>query len=156
MGSHDVERGEVGETRSLLAEREDKPDDVSKSGDIDPDVIIPDEIAFPLVLSSHLLLVTAAVSLSYAIIFRWDILYGTFATAFVLYITSVAHWSRPRFSSMIRICDYFAVFLALAYGSFVACTLSMTYILVWFIGIGIVGVIFATNEVSPTMPFHSV
>ena len=117
-----------------------------KGDDNDEDVIIPDDIAFPLVISSHLLLVTATVALVYAILYEWDLAYGVFATDFVLYLTSVVHWRRPRFSSIARRLDYVAVFAALGFGSYVATTLNLTFILIWFIGLFIVGCIFITNE----------
>ena len=37
----------------------------------DPDSIIPPSISWPLVVSSHLLLVTAIVALCYAILYQW-------------------------------------------------------------------------------------
>jgi hypothetical protein len=37
----------------------------------DPDIIIPPSISWPLVVSSHLLLVTAIVALCYAIVYKW-------------------------------------------------------------------------------------
>jgi hypothetical protein len=73
-------------------------------------------------------------------------LYGIFAVLFVVYITSVWHWHNPRFSSIARKADYIAVFSAIVFGSYVATTLTLTLILVWFIGLTIVGLIFAINE----------
>lgn len=118
----------------------------TEGSDNDEDVIIPDEIAFPLVVSSHLLLVTAVVALVYAILYQWTLVYGVFATAFFLYLTSVYHWRQPRFSSIARRLDYIAVFAALTFGSYVATTLTSTFILIWFVGLAIVGIIFTTNE----------
>ena len=73
-------------------------------------------------------------------------MYGIFAVLFVVYITSVWHWHNPRFSSIARKADYIAVFSAIVFGSYVATTLTLTLILVWFIGLTIVGLIFAVNE----------
>ena len=73
-------------------------------------------------------------------------MYGIFAVLLLVYITSVWHWHNPRFSSIARKADYIAVFSAIVFGSYVATTLTLTLILVWFIGLGIIGIIFATNE----------
>ena len=73
-------------------------------------------------------------------------MYGIFAVLFVVYITSVWHWHNPRFSSIARKADYIAVFSAIVFGSYVATTLTLTLILVWFIGLVIIGIIFAINE----------
>jgi len=73
-------------------------------------------------------------------------MYGIFAVLFIVYTTSVWHWHHPRFSSTARKADYIAVFSAIVFGSYVATTLTLTLILVWFIGLGIIGIIFATNE----------
>lgn len=113
----------------------------------DDDVIIPDKIAFPLVISSHLLLVTAVV----AIIFQH---YGIFAVIFAVYLTSIWHWSKPRFSRIARYADYIAVFTAVIYGSYVAAHLSMKYYLIWFCGLGLISIIFITNEVSKMERSH--
>ena len=73
-------------------------------------------------------------------------MYGIFAVVFLVYITSVWHWHNPRFSSLARKADYIAVFSAIAFGSYVATTLTTTLILVWFIGLSVVAIIFAINE----------
>jgi len=84
----------------------------------DPDVIIPDGVARPLVVSAHLLLVTAGIS-----VFR-DSRYDLAGVLIAVYITSILHWSAPRFSSYSRRADYLAVFAAIAYGTFVSFTLA--------------------------------
>ena len=109
--------------------------------DDDSDIVIPDRIALPLVFSSHLLLVTSIVSIRYK-----D--YGIFAVTLFLYFTSVFYWHKPRFSRKARILDYFAVFVAIAYGSYYASTLSSKYTIIWFCGLIFIGIIFVTNEVS--------
>jgi len=114
--------------------------------DDEGDKIVPDGYQLPLVLSSQLLLVTALVALVYAVEYDWLLLYGVFATVLILYVTSVWHWSRPRFSSLARKCDYIAVFSTLVYGSYLATTLPEEYVLVWFVGLAAVAVCFGINE----------
>lgn len=105
----------------------------------DKDVIIPDKIAFPLFISSHLLLVTSILCASYHM---WTF----FVVLFVVYLTSINHWRAPRFSSWARRLDYVAVFTSIAYGSYYATTLSISNTLIWFIGIFFVAIIFSCNE----------
>lgn len=112
----------------------------------DPDIIIPKRLSVYLVYSAHLLLVTSALSLAYAIKFHWTVLFGVAALCFFLYGTSIWHWREPRFSSLVRRLDYCAVFGSLALASYVATTLSGTWIILWFVGLGTIGTIFATNE----------
>ena len=105
------------------------------------DVIIPDHLARPLVISSHLLLISAIIGLIYK-------RYGLFIVLILVYGTSVWHWYKPRFTRIARYMDYIAVFTAIVYGSYVASSLETIYIYIWFGGLGIIGVIFITNEVS--------
>ena len=106
----------------------------------DPDVIIPDRLALPLLVSSHLLLVTSIVSIVYG-------RYVLSAVVFFVYVTSVLHWREPRFSSWFRILDYIAVATSVGYGCYVATTLQRPYELAWFIGLScVVAPIFITNE----------
>ena len=109
--------------------------------DPDPDVIIPDDIARPLVASSFLLLITAVVS-----IIRQE--YGLAAATAALCVTSVCHWYRPRFSGWRRPADYLAVATVLTYGSVLTITRARSgaWIGVWFGGLACVGVIFVWNE----------
>lgn len=107
----------------------------------DPDVIIPDATARPLVVSAHLFLAIAVLAACYG-------RYGLCAVLGFLYITSVWHWHKPRFSSWARVFDYTAVFSSIAYASYVASTLSMTLMLVWFCGLAFIAVIFTVNEYS--------
>jgi len=95
----------------------------------DPDVIIPDKISRPLVISAHLLLVTAGVS-----VFR-DKRYDLASVLLAVYITSIFHWSAPRFSSISRRADYLAVCTAVSYGTYVSTTLELELTLVWCIGV---------------------
>lgn len=107
----------------------------------DPEVIIPDVIARPLVISSHLLLVTAIV----AAIYQFWVL---FAVNMFVYITSVLHWRRPRFSSLERKFDYIAVLTNIIYGTIFSLSLNTPiYKIVWFVGLFVIGLIFCVNEV---------
>ena len=107
----------------------------------DPDVIIPDEIARPLVVSSFLMLITAVSAALHAE-------YGLTVVSSGLFVTSIVHWIKPRFSGWRRPADYLAVVTALGYGSFLAATRARTteWTCVWFSGLGVVGVIFVWNE----------
>lgn len=109
----------------------------------DADVIIPDKIARPLVYSATLLFVNAIVAISF-------LNYGLFAVLMFVYITSLFHWSKPRFSAIARRVDYFAVFVAVLYGSIYAIVIikKLKYLLMWFIGLSVISVIFICNEVS--------
>lgn len=130
-----------GEQEKLLAAAT-----IGKAEEEDDEAIVPEGFQSPLVLSSQLLLVTSIVALVYAIKYDWSLLYGVFATVLFLYVTSVWHWSKPRFSSLARKVDYFAVFSALVYGSFLATTLPEEYILIWFVGLAGIAVCFCVNE----------
>lgn len=112
----------------------------------DPDVIIPKRLSVYLVYSAHLLLITSSLSLAFAVKYHWTVLFGVAALCFFLYGTSIWHWREPRFSSLVRRLDYLAVFSSLALASYVACTLSATWVIVWFVGLSAIGAIFATNE----------
>ena len=83
--------------------------------DAESDVIIPDKVARPLLVSSNLLLVTAVIALRYNEL-------GIACTSAAVWITSLLHWVAPRFSSPRRYLDYIAVSAALLYGSYVATT----------------------------------
>ena len=107
----------------------------------DPDIIIPVEIARPLVVSSHLLLVTAIVA---AIYHFWILC----AVNLFVYITSVIHWSNPRFSSCERKFDYIAVLSNIIYGTIFALSLkTVEFKIIWFVGLFIIGSLFCINEV---------
>ena len=113
----------------------------------DPDVIIPDNTARPLVFTAHLLLANAILAICFGHT-------GLFIVLLFVYLTSIWHWSKPRFSSLARRVDYFAVFTAVFYGSFyLLYNLRNTlhykyYCIVWFTGLGITTVIFVCNESS--------
>lgn len=63
-----------------------------------------------------------------------------------VWLTSIFHWYKPRFSTIIRRLDFAAVFTALGYGSYFSSKLREQYFLAWIVGIGIVAVIFIGNE----------
>lgn len=112
----------------------------------DPDLIIPTRYSRYLVASASLFMVTALVAITYATRYQWREMYPVFCLSIFLFVTSVWHWHRPRFSTMIRRIDYIAVLSNLIYASYVATTLNKEYMMIWFIGIGVCGAIFATNE----------
>ena len=105
----------------------------------DPDVVIPDNISQILVYSAHLFAVVAVLSYVYG-----QLTLGILST--LLYITSVWHWHKPRFSSIARRADYCAVVSVLVYGSYVAFNFDNEYTVIWFAGIGLIATIFITNE----------
>ena len=108
----------------------------------DSDVVIPDHLCWPLLISSHLLLVTAIVSAVYGF---W-ILFGV--NMFV-YITSILHWRAPRFSTIERKLDYIAVMTNIVYGTIFALSCrTLAYIIIWFVGLFVIGVFFASNETT--------
>lgn len=93
------------------------------------DVIIPDDIARPLVYSSWLLFAT-----SVAAGLRGEA--GLSLVTFLVFVTSILHWSSPRFSSWRRYADYFAVVFAIAFASWLASyrTVSDFWRLLWYYG----------------------
>ena len=105
----------------------------------DSDVIIPDDISSYLVVSAHLLLLNCIVALVYS-------LYVLGALLLCVYLTSIIHWSKPRFSSIWRVIDYIFVAGTIGYGTYLSTTLSVAYMITWLVGLSVVGLIFATNE----------
>jgi hypothetical protein len=143
LNTDDVEVGQVALDMSVA-------DTTTFDQHDDPDVIIPDLIARPLVYSAHLLLINAIVALVFYN-------YGLFAVLLFVYFTSIWHWSAPRFSALARRVDYFAVFVAIFYGSFyVSYNMKqqeseqayLDYLLVWFVGLAVICVVFVCNESS--------
>lgn len=115
----------------------------------DPDVIIPPRYSRWLVVSATLFLVVGAVSAAYAALYHWAHLWICVALSFALWLTSVLHWYKPRFSTYIRRIDYMAVGANLGWASYVAAVdVSTGLAVAWFVGIGVVGVVFALNETS--------
>ena len=115
----------------------------------DPDVIIPPRYSRWLVASATLFLLVGSVSAAYAALYKWIDLWPCFFLSLVLYITSVLHWHKPRFSTYIRRIDYMAVGANLGWASYVAAVdVSDKLTVMWFVGIGIVGIVFALNETS--------
>lgn len=112
----------------------------------DPDEIIPPRFSWPLVISPLLFLVLAVVALVYAERLDWFALYPIFGLSFVLFITSVWHWHRPRFSTRIRRIDYTVVLANVGYASWFSTTLPPKFTEIWFAGLGVVAVIFCSNE----------
>ena len=108
---------------------------------LEDDVIIPGRITQrSTFLTSWLLLVSGVLG--------W--VYGFYVIAALLttvFLTSILHWWRPRFSTRVRPCDFAAVFASIAYGCYFATMMPTDYIITWFVGIAIVAVIFIANEV---------
>ncbi len=105
----------------------------------DDDVVIPDHISFNLVVSAQLLLINGILA----------IVYGLYIMGFLLavvWLTSILHWYRPRFSSPRRIIDYVAVAAVIGYGTYLSTTLALAYMLVWLVGLAVIAVIFVCNE----------
>ena len=113
------------------------------AADDDPYVVIPDDIARPLVASSFLMLITAVVAAMHHE-------YGLVVVTSAVFLTSIIHWRKPRFSGWRRPADYLAVLVALGFGSILAATRarSVEWTCVWFGGLATVGVIFVCNETS--------
>jgi hypothetical protein len=110
----------------------------------DNDVIIPDKISRKLVVSSHLLLANGIL----ACVFRF---YGLCATLLFVYGTSIVHWYRPRFSSIARRVDYFAVVCNFLYGAYLVAYRGRydEFLLgVFFGGVGCILIVFVCNEAS--------
>ena len=113
----------------------------------DPDAVFPDVHARPLVVSSQLLLISSAAAFYVANKRGVMIGFGVGAALLFLYITSVCHWHKPRFSSVARILDYAAVVTAVTVGSAAAVTATTpAWIAVWFVGLALIAAIFAVNE----------
>jgi hypothetical protein len=64
----------------------------------------------------------------------------------LVWLTSIFHWWKPRFSTFVRRLDFAAVQLAVGYGSYFATEMPVDYTACWFAGIGVVAVIFVWNE----------
>ena len=108
----------------------------------DPDVVIPDHLCWPLLFSSHLLLGTAIL----AALYSYWVLFGV--NVFV-YITSILHWRAPRFSTIERKLDYIAVITNIIYGTIFALSCrTLTYKIIWFAGLFVIGVFFISNETT--------
>ena len=107
----------------------------------DPDVIIPDSIARPLLVSSNLMIGTAVLAFTRG---AWPL--G--GAAIFCWITSLLHWYSPRFSSWRRKADYAAVASVVAIGSWMAIvsTRSPEWTVTYFGGLAVIGIIFTTNE----------
>ena len=110
------------------------------------DFIIPPKYSWPLMGSACLFLATSILSLVYSIQYEWPPFYPVVCLSFILFVTSVLHWYRPRFSSIIRKVDIFAVFSNVAYASYFSTILGAKYEGIWFGGLGAVIFFFISNE----------
>ena len=111
----------------------------------DPDVIIPYHIARKTTfVTSWLLLVSGVVALCTSTNSN-DVIIGILLL--VVWLTSIIHWYQPHFSTIIRKLDFIAVFSAIGYGTYYAATdVSNSLKLLWFVGLGIITIVFITNE----------
>ena len=124
---------------------------VAASDNIDPkyvqhfdkEVVIPDRIARPCLVSAQLFLALTVVSFV-----RGYFLLGAFAA--LLYATTINHWRAPRMTSWRHTADLLAVVSTAAYGCYLAATKAKTsaWIAIWFTGLGTVAICFACNEIT--------
>lgn len=113
----------------------------------DEELIAPPNLSRYLVLTAHALLITAGVSLWMALR-GWSLMWGSCTLSFLVYLTSVLHWRRPRFDSLVRKLDVLAVIASLAFASYVAASLGGSIADLWFSGVAAIGCIFAANELK--------
>jgi hypothetical protein len=91
-------------------------------------------------LSSWLLLVSACIGYIYSF-------YVVASLLVIVWLTSIIHWWSPHFSTIIRRCDFLAVFATLIYGTyFTVRYVSQPYVLAWIISLSIIAVVFVGNE----------
>jgi hypothetical protein len=109
----------------------------------DKDVVIPDRIARPCLVSAQLFLLLAVVSFVRGY-------YALGAAALILYATSINHWRKPRMTSWRHHVDLLAVVGIAVYGSYLATTRvkTATWTLVWFAGLGTIMICFVYNETT--------
>ena len=109
----------------------------------DKDVVIPDDVARPCLVSAQAFLALAVVSF-----FRGFV--GLAGVAVVLYATSVNHWRRPRMTSWRHFADLAAVTATAAYGSYLATTRARTpaWTVAWYAGLAAIFALFAANEAT--------
>ena len=113
--------------------------------------IIPPLLCRPLVITSTLPLVPAAIALTRTL--RRHVReaqgFGLAVLSVALVASSVAHWSSPKWKSTFRFVDLGVVATSVAYGSWCAGTVvNGMYAMTWWIGMGIVGVVFTANEIG--------
>jgi hypothetical protein len=127
LDTDDIELGEV--SNSKYAQHFDK------------DVVIPDRIARPCLVSAQLFLLLAVVSFV-----RGYFTLGAFAT--ILYVTTINHWRKPRMTSWRHHVDLLAVAGTSVYGCYLAATKAKTaaWTAIWFTGLGMVAISFIYNE----------
>lgn len=114
----------------------------------DEELIAPPNLSRFLVITAHALLLTAGVSL-WAAISGWTIMWGSCTLSFLVYLTSIMHWRRPRFDSLVRLGDILAVAASIAWGSIVAVQIGESTITnLWFGGMAVIGSVFTANEVK--------
>ena len=109
----------------------------------DKDVVIPDQIARPCLVSGQLFLLLAVLSF-----IRGYYVLGAFAA--VLYFTTMNHWRKPRMTSWRHHVDLLAVAGTAIYGCYLAATKTKTatWTAIWFAGLSMVALCFIYNEMT--------
>jgi hypothetical protein len=97
----------------------------------DPEMIVPDDISIALVVSSHLLIITAVVA--------YIKKYETIASLMLfVYVTSILHWRHPRFNTIIRKIDVCGVGTSITFGSYLSTFLPLKLTIGWFVGVAVI------------------
>jgi len=149
----DVEIGRAARkptTDAPCASRRDERDERTLTEQLD-EFIIPPALCRPLVVTSVLPLVPAAIALTRTL--RRHVREAQGFCLAVLSVTlvasSIAHWSSPKWKSTFRFFDLGVVATSVAYGSWCAGTVvDGMFAMTWWIGMGVVGVVFTANEVT--------
>lgn len=126
----DVEAGEAGEAGDI------SPENVQLF--LDPDVVIPRDIARPILYTSQIMLITAVLA---ALAQAWVV----FGLALGLWFTSTNFWRDPRISWR-RTMDYCMVLVSFSYGTYFAFQLPAFWTVGWCLFLGAIALIFAVNE----------
>jgi len=111
---------------------------------VDMEDIVPPDIARPLIVSSAAPVIPVTLALGRD---ATDARAYTFAIfGCILMATSVVHWRAPKWNSVWRLLDCFAVATCTTYGSWVSTTVPERFGWFWWVGMPIVTLIFVVNE----------
>ena len=105
---------------------------------LEDNVIIPANLARPIVYTSQIMLLTALLS-------ALDGMWLFCILCIILWFTSTNFWRDPRLGYR-RTLDYMTVLTVLVYATIVALHLPLKYTMGWFIFLGAIAVIFGLNE----------
>ena len=105
---------------------------------LEEDVVIPADLARPIVYASQLMLVTALFA-------GLSGMYVLMALSVGLWFTSTNFWRDPRLGTR-RLMDYTMVATNLIYGTVVAIHQPLLYSAGWFVFMGVLALIFGGNE----------